>query len=567
MTQLTILPFKKKIDMQSEETVMQALRRGGYEIEGPCNGQGICGKCKIRVEASTEVPQTPHRSVSEIEAREQGVRLACRMIPAHDITVHLPDDFSVDARILEGEHLGGIEIKPAAVVIFNNDGYWMTYAGGKADVILQKWEQHFSPKGLAIDVGTTTLVVTLFCLVTGKELATASSINPQTKFGHDVLSRIQKGSTAVGLAEVAGVVREELNRLIRAACKQSNAATDELLDAVIGGNTTMLTLAAAIDPQSLGRLPFTVNLTGGASYAARDFGLDMNPAGRVYVPPIVHAFIGSDITAGVLACGCLEKAKPSLFVDVGTNGEMGINSNGRFIVASTAAGPAFEGMGVSSGVRAVPGAVEAAHFDGQSIDIKTIDGQPARGICGSGIIDMAAALLRAGVVDPTGKMTAPDLKDGLKAAVAEQLQLVDNQPVFKIADGVCFTQGDIRQVQLAKGAIRTGIDMLLTEANVTVEDLEDITLAGAFGYHLRPDSLAAIGLIPEELSRKVRFAGNTSKTGCAMMLLDASLRKYLETRVQSVEHLPLAEKISFQELFIENLNFPASDDSELKIED
>jgi uncharacterized 2Fe-2S/4Fe-4S cluster protein (DUF4445 family) len=285
------------------------------------------------------------------------------------------------------------------------------------------------------------------------------------------------------------------------------------------------------------------------------------------VPPIVHAFIGSDITAGVLACGCLEKAKPSLFVDVGTNGEMGINSNGRFIVASTAAGPAFEGMGVSSGVRAVPGAVEAAHFDGQSIDIKTIDGQPARGICGSGIIDMAAALLRAGVVDPTGKMTAPDLKDGLKAAVAEQLQLVDNQPVFKIADGVCFTQGDIRQVQLAKGAIRTGIDMLLTEANVTVEDLEDITLAGAFGYHLRPDSLAAIGLIPEELSRKVRFAGNTSKTGCAMMLLDASLRKYLETRVQSVEHLPLAEKISFQELFIENLNFPASDDSELKIED
>ena len=557
MTQLTILPFEKNIELQSKETVMQALRRGGYGIEGPCNGQGICGKCKIRVKAFTEVPQTPHRSISEVEAREEGVRLACRLIPPHDITVHLPDDFSVDARILEGEHLGGIEIKPAAVVIFQNDGYWLKYAGGKADVILHKWEQQFSPKGLAIDVGTTTLVVTLYCLATGKELSTASSINPQTKFGHDVLSRIQKGSTEAGLAEVAGVVREELNRLIQAACKQSNAVTDELLDAVIGGNTTMLTLAAAIDPQSLGRLPFSVNLTGGVSYAAMDFGLDMNPAGRVYVPPIVHAFIGSDITAGVLACGCLEKAKPSLFVDVGTNGEMGINSNGRFIVASTAAGPAFEGMGVSSGVRAVPGAVEAAHFDGQSIDIKTIDGQPARGICGSGIIDMAAALLRAGVVDPTGRMTTPDLKDGLKAAVAEQLQLIDDQPVFEIADGVRFTQADIRQVQLAKGAIRTGIDMLMSEANVTAEDLEDITLAGAFGYHLRPDSLAAIGLIPEELSRKVRFAGNTSKTGCAMMLLDASLRKYLETQVQSVEHLPLAEKISFQELFIENLNFPA----------
>jgi uncharacterized 2Fe-2S/4Fe-4S cluster protein (DUF4445 family) len=246
---------------------------------------------------------------------------------------------------------------------------------------------------------------------------------------------------------------------------------------------------------------------------------------------------------------------------------MGINSNGRFIVASTAAGPAFEGMGVSSGVRAVPGAVEAAYFDGETIDIKTIDAQPARGICGSGIIDMAAALLKSGVVNSSGRMKTPDLKEDVQPAIAEHLQLIEDQPVFSIADSVCFTQADIRQVQLAKGAIRTGIDMLMTEANVTAEDLEELTLAGAFGYHLRPESLAAIGLIPKKLSRKVRFAGNTSKTGCAMMLINASLREYLEKQIQSVEHLPLAEKISFQELFIENLNFPASDDTELKIDD
>jgi len=559
MTQLTILPFKKVIDIQAEETVMQALRRGGYEIEGPCNGQGICGKCRIRVENPAEVPQTPHRRISEAEAHEQGIRLACRLIPEADITVHLPDDFSVDARILEGEHLAGIELIPAAVVVAKNDAYWMQYAGENAEVFLQKWDAKFSPKGLAIDVGTTTLVVTLFCLGTGKELATASSINPQTKFGHDVVSRIQKGSTQEGLAELAAVVRQELNRLIQSACLKSNAVVDEVLDVVIGGNTTMLTLAAAINPKSLGRLPFTVEVKGGATYAAKDFGLDINPAGRVYVPPIVHAFIGSDITAGVLACDCLERKKPSLFVDVGTNGEMGINNDGRYIVASTAAGPAFEGMGVSSGVRAVPGAVEAAHFDGETIDIKTIDAQPARGICGSGIIDMMAALLKSGVVNPSGRMKTPNLKEDVQVAVAEHLQLSEDQPVFKIADGVFFTQADIRQIQLAKGAIRTGIDMLMSEANVTAEDLEEIILAGAFGYHLRPDSLAAIGLIPEQLSRKVRFAGNTSKTGCAMMLINASLREYLENQTQRVEHLPLAENIRFQELFIENLNFPASD--------
>jgi uncharacterized 2Fe-2S/4Fe-4S cluster protein (DUF4445 family) len=559
MTQLTILPFKKNVTIRTDETVMQALRRGGYEIEGPCNGQGICGKCRIRVENPADVPQTPHRRISKTEAREKGIRLACRLVPPDDITVHLPDDFSVDARILEGEHLGGIELKPAAVVVSKKDAYWLQYAGQDSEVILQKWGAQFSAKGLAIDIGTTTLVVTLFCLVTGKELSTASSINPQTKFGHDILSRIQKGSTEEGLAEVAGVVRKELNRLVQAACKKSNAVVDEILDVVIGGNTTMLTLVAAINPEPLGRLPFTVDIKAGASYAAKDFGLDVNPAGRVYVPPIVHAFIGSDITAGVLACGCLEKKKPSLFVDVGTNGEMGINNDGRFIVASTAAGPAFEGMGVSCGIRAVPGAVEAAYFDGETIEIKTIDAQPARGICGSGIIDIMASLLKGGVVNPSGRIKTPDQKEGLQASVAEGLVLIDDQPVFNIADGVFFTQADIRQLQLAKGAIRTGIDMLMSEANVTAEDLADITLAGAFGYHLRPDSLATIGLIPDKLARKVRFAGNTSKTGCAMMLINASLREYLEKQVQSVEHLPLAEKISFQKLFIENLNFPDSD--------
>ncbi len=560
MTQLTILPFKKNMDVRSDETIMQALRRGGYEIEGPCNGKGICGKCRIRVENPADIPETDHHSISETEAREMGIRLACRLIPECDIIVHLPDDFTVDARILEGEHLGGIDLNPAAVVVSRDDRYWLKYPGMDSQILLQKWDAQFSPKGLAIDIGTTTLVVTLFCLVTGKELSTTSSINPQTKFGHDVLSRIQKGSTQEGLDQVAGVVRKELNRLIHAACQKSNAVeVAEILDVVIGGNTTMLTLAATINPESLGHLPFAVDIKGGASYAAEDFGLDINPAGRIYVPPIVHAFIGSDITAGVLACGFLEKQKPSLFVDVGTNGEMGINNDGRFIVASTAAGPAFEGMGVSCGIRAVPGAVEAAYFDGEIIDIKTIDGQPARGICGSGIIDIMASLLKSDIVNPDGRMKTPEEKEGLQVSVAEGLRLIDDKPVFNIADGVFFSQADIRQLQLAKGAIRTGIDMLMTEARVTAEDLEDIILAGAFGYHLRPESLAAIGLIPEKLTRKVRFAGNTSKTGCAMMLINADLREYLKKQVRRVEHLPLAEKISFQNLFIENLNFPASD--------
>ena len=191
-----------------------------------------------------------------------------------------------------------------------------------------------------------------------------------------------------------------------------------------------------------------------------------------------------------------------------------------------------------------------------NIDYKTIDNQPARGICGSGIIDTVAALLRAGVIDSSGRFKKPSQAGDVEPPVAEGLRLIDEHPAFQVAEDVYFTQADVRQIQLAKGAIRTGIDMLLAETGLTTEDLEEVILAGAFGYHLRPESLATMGLIPEHLSRKVRFAGNTSKTGCAMMLLNTSLREDLEEKVLNIEHLPLAEKTSFQDLFIENLNFP-----------
>lgn len=558
MAVLTILPFNKQVTLKADESVLDALRRGGYEIEGPCNGQGICGKCRLLVENHAGVPETPHRRISKSDSREKGIRLACRLHPETDIRVHLPDDFTVDARILEGERLSGVDFQPAAVVSPGDTGR-MHYAGMDYPVELIRWKAAYSPRGLAIDIGTTTLVVTLFCLETGRQLSTAASINPQTRFGHDVVSRIQMGSTRQGLAELTEAVRKELNQLITRICRESKTEPDQIVDVVIGGNTTMLELAAAINPSPLGHLPFLVEIKSGAAHTADRFGLNMNAAGRVYIPPIVHAFIGSDITAGVLACGCLEKSEPTLFVDIGTNGEMGLSSGDRFIAASTAAGPAFEGMGVYCGIRAVPGAVESAYYDGEEIVFKTIDGKPARGVCGSGIIDTVAALLRAKVLDSSGRMKKPSEAGDVDPLIAQKLQLLDGNPVFQIAENVYFSQADVRQIQLAKGAVRTGIDMLLAEAGVTPEDLDEVILAGAFGYHLRPESLATIGLIPGRLARKVRFAGNTAKTGAAMLLLNKSSRAYLEKTVLKIEHLALAERESFQDLFIGNLNFPAGD--------
>lgn len=555
MPNLEITPLGTSATVPPGESLLTALRNAGVELESPCNGEGICGRCGVWVEAPSDVPETPHRNITREQA-DQGLRLACRVRVDRDLRVRLPEDFSLDARILEGDRIAGIHLQPAARVIEEGGRPWLVYGGDRQ--ALESWEPGFGPKGLAIDIGTTSLVLTLLDLATGEELATSSSLNPQTRYGHDILSRIVKGSTPSGLQELADTVQGALNRLLDRACRAAGTDSREVVDVVVGGNTTMLQLAARMDPEPLGHLPFTVGIRGSAVYPAGQFGLRVNPAARLYVPPIAHAFVGSDISAGLLSCDpFFEGGGPLLFVDIGTNGEMGLNAAGRRVVASAAAGPAFEAMGLSSGMRAAAGAVEAVRTDGENLEIRTIDGVPAKGICGSGIIDLVATLLRLGVIDPSGRMRRQEEREGLSSEVAERLDSLDGKPAFRLGVGVFFTQDDVRQLQLAKGAIRTGIDMLLESTGTSAADLENLVLAGAFGYHLRPESLEAIGLIPPGLIRKITFAGNTSRTGCAELLLDASRRDYLQDRMAEVEHLPLAEGAEFQDRFVGNLHFPS----------
>ena len=555
MAILTILPFGKAIEMDTDENVLQALRRAGYNIEGPCNGKGICGKCRIQVENADELPETPHRLITAADM-QKGVRLACRMEPDADMAVQLPQDFAFDARILEGERLADVDLHPAVKVVQQQGVYHFIYNGTDSGM-LADWHVGDTPRGLAIDIGTTTIVITLFDLDSGEELATASAINPQTRFGHDVLTRIQHATTDGGLDELAGVVRDELNNLIDKTCRASDSRAEQILDVVIGGNTTMLQLVAAIDPEPLGHVPFRVDIQGGQTYPVAQFGLNVHAAALVYVPPIIHAYIGTDITAGFLASGFLTEKDPTLFIDIGTNGEMGLISSGQVMASSTAAGPAFEGMGVANGMRAAAGAIEKASVNGDTFEISTIDDQPAKGICGSGIIDVMACMVKMNVVDSSGRMKMPSQGGEIHPpSAAAHLQTLDEKPAFRIAEGIYFTQNDVRQMQLAKGAIRTGVEMLIEEAGLVADDVKKVVLAGAFGYHLRPESLETIGLLPPNFSDRVLFAGNTSKTGAALMLLNADLRAYLKDEVRKVQHVALAEKPSFQNMFISHLTFP-----------
>ncbi|MBE0618612.1 MAG: ATP-binding protein, partial [Proteobacteria bacterium] len=268
------------------------------------------------------------------------------------------------------------------------------------------------------------------------------------------------------------------------------------------------------------------------------------------------AFVGSDISAGLLASRFFEREGPLLFLDIGTNGELALNAGGRWLVTSAAAGPAFEGMGISQGMRAAPGAVEAVQVDRDGVKVRVIGGVAARGVCGSGLLDAVACLRRSGVLEANGRMRRFSEAHAVAPGIAEHLAEREGRPAFRLADGVFLTQADVRQLQLAKGALRTAVDLLLAEAGVETAELREVVLAGAFGYHLRPESLEAVGLLPPGLGERVTFAGNTSRLGAGLLLLDRTARASLGAWMGRARHLPLPESRTFQDAFVRNLAFP-----------
>ncbi len=582
MPKIVIYPLGETIRARRGESLADVLYRAGVEMDMPCSGDGICGKCLVCVEFPFNVRPTPHKDISDKQHAE-GVRLACQLTPKSDMIVRLlSDNVEEEHRILEGEqdpeffafesqgndqasarrqvHADDVENQMnAAVRVYTSSSRTICrYESGETEEI-KGFRKGTVPKGLAIDIGTTTLVATLISLKTGKELSTTSALNPQIRYGHDVVRRIQYASTPEGLGELSGIIREAINHLIEEICEDSDAASGEILDVVIGGNTAMLQIAAGIDPAPLGAVPFTVGIESGRTYPVSRFGLDVHPGGRVYVPPVLHAYVGADISAGLLVCPeFFNKDINTLFIDVGTNGEIGVSARGQLLISSTAAGPAFEGMGISSGMRARIGAVEAINVspDGTDFEIYTIGNAPAAGICGSGIIDLTAALFKTGIIEASGRMKRRADADELPGTIAAYLEEYDGKPGFRINETVYFTQEDVRQVQLAKSAIRAAIDILLEEAGIEPDALDNIVLAGGFGYSLRPQNLEAIGLIPPNTANRVTFAGNTSRIGCVRMLKNINYRRFLEEQMERVRHVSIETRPDFMEKYVEEMEFP-----------
>jgi uncharacterized 2Fe-2S/4Fe-4S cluster protein (DUF4445 family) len=563
---IRVHPLEQIIQAVQGRTLRQALQDSGIYVESPCDGNGVCGKCKIRVSPAQAVPETVHTNISPQEA-EEGVRLACQAVPEQDLEVFLPPTYrleagssSSDGPVLMGRLRPEGQIQPAVEVVGRTGDYRLKHRERPGvEQALTEWTEENSPKGLALDLGTTTLVASLICLTSGRELATSGRLNPQVTYGHDVLTRIQRASTSEGLDLLASTVQSALRDMISEVCTQAGTEAHEILDVVIGGNTTMLQICAREDPSPLGQLPFTVNLASGCSHPVSRFGLNVHPQAMVYVPPIAHAFVGSDISAGLVAIqGFFESSEKMLFLDVGTNGEMGVSTGHVRLLTSTAAGPAFEGSGLRSGMRAAPGAVQGVSFDGNDLKLRIVGPETNKplGICGSGLLDLVHTLLNIGVIHPSGRLLRIDELEDLPASLLDRMVEVEGKPAVRLGPEVWLTQGDIRQLQLAKGAVRTGIDFLLGKAGLKGQELDRIVVGGGFGNVLRPASLEGVGMLPSQTATKVVFAGNTSQLGCARLLLSWSLRRRLEKDMIKVQHVGLAQDEGFMEAFVQNMEFP-----------
>jgi len=461
----------------------------------PCGGGGRCGKCLVRIEGNIPAADETEKSLLSEEQRRMGWRLGCRTVLRADATVFLPESEIITA-----------DVPAVAPVSLHNskDGY-----------------------GIAVDIGTTTVSAQLYSLHSGRALAREDDRNAQAAFGADVISRMEYCRDH-GIDALCDTIRGQINQMIAAMCGKANILLPEITSMVITGNTTMLHLLAGYDPVPMATVPFTPHSLFGAFYTAGDLGLFPENA-QIYLPRCISAYVGADITCAALAAGMSDG---DMLLDIGTNGEMMLCCGEKLLCCATAAGPAFEGAGISHGMTASRGAISHVFCMDGKLSAQVIGGQKAEGICGSGLLDAAACALQIGIMDETGYLE-------------EDLSV----------EGVPITQADIRALQLAKAAIAAGVDTLLAAAAMKADDVRKFCLAGGFGSYFDPQSAAAIGLIPAPLAQKAQSLGNAAAAGAAMILLDDAKRLESEKIAERAEEIFLSANDYFKERYIEQMLF------------
>ena len=407
--------------------------------------------------------------------------------------------------------------------------------------------------GVAVDIGTTTVVAILYDLKTGARLGSSGALNAQKPYGDDVISRATYCiENPGGLSELQGVIIGQLNRLIHGLCLEHGVNSDAIYSLVIAGNTVMQHLAAGLHPGTIAAVPFTYVSAFGVHMTARELGLSVCPDALIYWPACASGYVGGDITAGVIAAGLHKSEKTCLYIDIGTNGEIAFGDSSGIQCCATAAGPAFEGAEIKYGMGGLTGAIDKVTYENGSLRCETIGGAPAVGICGSGLLDAVAVMLACGVLDETGLLLDPEDVEGEGSGFIVEC---DGEKQFVLSGHVAVTAGDVRKLQLAKAAIAAGVQTMLAETGKSVDDVEKLYIAGGFGSHIDKNSAAAIGLIPKELLDKTVTIGNAAGAGASLALLNEDAKAEMAAVATKMKYSELSGNPVFMDYYVECMMF------------
>ena len=516
----------------------------------PCGGGGLCGKCKVKVLTDPLPPASPEdQRVLDSQDLMEGYRLACHMPAGYEVEVFFQEgkrSLSKDqATILSKGKLASFLVDPVIQLKGSN----IYYNGQLVGPVQGK-----GLNALVVDIGSTTLVVSLVDLERAKEITSLTALNPQRVFGEDVMSRISTiQKEPERLNEMQAMLIQVIKDLGIQLCQETGYEPTSIYGVFVAANAVMNHILLNTTPVPLGLAPYPLQYQGVQERLFSDMDLDDFGQGIVATLPNISAFVGGDILAGILATGLHRQEGTVLLVDIGTNGELVLNHQGQLFSTSCAAGPALEGMNIGCGMMAGPGAIEEAKFVHQRLRYKTINRAKAVGICGSGILALVREYLKVGLIQPSGRIATEDQVD---SALHDYLDLKHKRLWVDKRRKLFLSQKDIRQIQLAKGAILSGIQALLQEAHLAEDQIDQVYIAGQFGSYVQAASLIGVGIIPQSLEDRIDYVGNTAKSGAHLFALNQSFYNHSSQLANGIRHIELSLLDHYDRLFAKAALFP-----------
>lgn len=596
-------PLGRHGSCRGDESLFDLSRALGVDLVSLCGGQGHCGRCRVRlVDGLAGEVSAAEREQLSPEELDAGFRLACRTRPRSDCTVFVPAESlssamrsqvegresgvavqplvravelelaqpSLERPLADGDAVNaglrrstGVEAESIDVTVLRDlspklrDWGWRCTVHVRGREVVAVAPPGSRALGLAFDLGTTGVAGYLVELATGRVLAARGAMNPQISFGEDIVSRIVHARTSAAAREdLRQAAVDGLNRLADELCTEAGTRPADVVEAVVVGNTAMHHLLLGLPTEQLALAPFVPAVSEELNVKARDVGLALAPGAYVYLPPNVAAFVGADHVAMLLATADEWAGRAALALDIGTNTEISlITADGAMRSLSAPSGPAFEGYHIRDGMRATDGAIERIEIDGDDVNWQTIGGCAPAGICGSGIVDALGQLHRAGVVSSNGRIRLDSHPRVREAGALREFVLVEEDATAG-RDAIAVTQGDVREILLAKAAIQTGIGVLLAESGLSEPDLDAVVIAGAFGSYLDVENAVAIGMLPRLPLARFKQVGNAAGMGAKLALVSSAARARASELRRRIDYLELASYPRFAHRYADSCRLP-----------